>query len=111
LSVVIKKKKLVTLCFSEQPTFIAGRPPIGSFDLVVIKAVEEKIFRPGSLRYLDQVPYTVTWKNLVEDPSPLHGEKPFFPQDRPHRFWTSGKWKQLRGDVDLRRSRPSKTLQ
>jgi hypothetical protein len=35
--------------------------------LKVIKAVEEKVLRPGSLGHPDQVPYIVTWKNLVED--------------------------------------------
>jgi hypothetical protein len=33
----------------------------------VIKAVDEKAFRPESLRHPDQVPYIDTWKNLVED--------------------------------------------
>jgi hypothetical protein len=38
----------------------------------VIIAVEERVFRPGSLRHSDQVPYIVTWKNLVEgSPTPM----------------------------------------
>ena len=68
MSIVVKKGKLVTLCFSEWPTFRVGWPPIGTFDLQMIKAVEGRVFRPGFLRHLDQVPYIVTWKTLVEDP-------------------------------------------
>lgn len=68
MSVVVKKGKLVTLCFSKCPTFRVGRPPIGTLDLQVIKAVEEKVFRPGFLRHPDQVSYIVTWNTLVEDP-------------------------------------------
>ena len=41
----------------------------------MIKEVEKRVFRPGSLRHSDQVPYRVTWKDLVKDP-PL-GEKHF----------------------------------
>ena len=67
LSVVVKKGKLVTLCFSEWPTFGVGWPSLRTFNLQVIKAVEERVFRPGSLGHSDQVPYIVTWKNLVED--------------------------------------------
>jgi hypothetical protein len=40
--VVVKKGKLVTLCFSEWLTFRVVWPPIGTFNLQVIKAVEEK---------------------------------------------------------------------
>ena len=68
LSVVVKKGKLVTLWSSEWPTFGVGWLPVGTFDLQVIKAVEERVFRPGSLRHSAQVPYIVTWKDLVEDP-------------------------------------------
>ena len=68
MSVVVKKGKLVTLCSSECPTFGVGWTPVGTFNLQVIKAVEERVFRPGSLRHPDQVPYIVTWKNLVEEP-------------------------------------------
>ena len=64
----IKKGKLVTLCFSKCPTFRVGRPPIGTLDLQVIKAVKEKVFRPGFLRHPDQASYIVTWNTLVEDP-------------------------------------------
>ena len=60
LSVVVKKGKVVTLCSSKWPTFRVGWPPVGTFNLQVIKAVEERVFRPGFLRHLDQVPYIVT---------------------------------------------------
>ena len=33
----------------------------------MIKAIEEKVFRAGFLGHLEQVPYIVTWKNLVEE--------------------------------------------
>jgi hypothetical protein len=69
LSVVINKDKLVTFS-SEWPTFRVGWQPIGTFDSQVIKAVEEKVFRPGFLRYPDQVPTIVTWKDLVEEHPP-----------------------------------------
>jgi hypothetical protein len=52
LSVVVKKDKLVILCFSEWPNFRVGWPPVGTFILQVIKAVEERVFRPGSLGHL-----------------------------------------------------------
>ena len=42
LLVVVKKDKLVTLCFSKWPTFRVGWPPVGTFDLQVIKAVRGK---------------------------------------------------------------------
>ena len=76
LLVVVKTGKLVTLCFSKWSTFVVGWPLVGTFDLQVVKAVEERVFRPGSLGHLDQVPYTVTWKNLVEAP-PSPGIKAF----------------------------------
>jgi hypothetical protein len=45
LSVVVKKGKLVALCSSEWPTFGVGWPPTGTFNLQVIKSVEERVFR------------------------------------------------------------------
>jgi hypothetical protein len=53
VSVVVKKGKLVTLWSSEWPTFGVGWLPVGTFDLQVIKAVEERLFRQGSLRHPD----------------------------------------------------------
>jgi hypothetical protein len=35
----------------------------------VIKAVKERIVRPGSLGHSDKVSYVITWKTLVEDPT------------------------------------------
>ena len=61
------KNKLVTLCSSEWPTCRVRWLPIGGFELQVIKAGEGRVFRPASLGHPDQVPYIVTWKNLVED--------------------------------------------
>jgi hypothetical protein len=60
LKVVVKKGKLVTLCSSECPTFGVGWTPVGTFNLQVIKEVEEKVFRPGSLGHPDQMTYIVT---------------------------------------------------
>ena len=72
LSAVVKKGKLVTLYFSKWPTFRIGWPPVGTFNLQVIKAVEERVLRPGSLRHSDQVPFVVSLKDLVVEPySPL----------------------------------------
>ena len=50
----------------EWPTFRVGWPPVETFNLEVIKAVEERVFKPGSFGHPDQVPYIVIWKNLVE---------------------------------------------
>lgn len=72
LSVVVKKGKLVILC-SQWSTLGVGWPPVGTFNLQVIKAVEERVFRPGSLGHPGQVPYRVTWKDLVEEPPPHLG--------------------------------------
>jgi hypothetical protein len=79
--VVVKKSKLVTLCSSEWSTFRVGWPPVGTFNLQLIKAVEERVFRPGSLGHSDQVPYIVTWKNLVEEtlPHPMDKSLSFSP--------------------------------
>ena len=79
LSAVVKKGKLVTLYFSKWPTFRIGWPPVGTFNLQVIKAVEERVFRPGALGHPDQVPYIVTWKNLMED-TPLMDKSLSFPR-------------------------------
>ena len=61
LSVVVKKDKLVILCFSKWSTFRVGWSPVGTFNLQVIKAVEERVFRPDSLGHSDQVLYRVTY--------------------------------------------------
>jgi hypothetical protein len=62
--VAVKKGKVVTLCSSKWPTFRVGWPPVGTFNLQVIKSIEERVFRSGSLEHPDQMP----WKDLVEDP-------------------------------------------
>jgi hypothetical protein len=59
---------LFNLCSSEWPAFSIGWPPIGTFDLPAIRAVEGRIFRQGPHGHPDHVPYIITWKNLVEDP-------------------------------------------
>jgi len=41
LSGVVKKGRLVTLCYSEWLTFGVGWPHVGTLDLQVIKAVKE----------------------------------------------------------------------
>ena len=43
LLMLVKKSKLKTLCSSEWPTFQVSWPPEGSFGLLVIQAVKEKI--------------------------------------------------------------------
>lgn len=48
------------------PTFNVGWCPEGTFDLAIIGAVEEIVFRPW-LGHPNQVPYKVIWRDLVED--------------------------------------------
>ena len=43
LLMLVKKSKLKTLCSSEWPTFQVSWPPEGTFGLLVIQAVKEKI--------------------------------------------------------------------
>jgi hypothetical protein len=45
----------------------------------VIKAREKRVFGPGYLRHPDQVPYIVTWKNIVED-TPFMGKSLSLPK-------------------------------
>ena len=68
LSLLVKKRKLKTLCSSEWPTFQVGWPPEGTFGLPVIQAVKEEIMAPDPLGHLDQATYILVWENLVEDP-------------------------------------------
>lgn len=56
LSLLVKKSKLKTLCSSEWPTFQAGWPE-GTFGLLVIQAVKEKIMAPDPRGHPDQAPY------------------------------------------------------
>ena len=68
LSMLVKKSKLRTLCSSEWLTFQVGWPPEGTFSLLVICAVKERIMAPDPRGHLDQAPYILVWENLVEDP-------------------------------------------
>ncbi|XP_047384208.1 serine/threonine-protein kinase WNK4-like [Sciurus carolinensis] len=70
LSVKVKKKKWVTLCTSEWPTFNVGWPKEGSFNPDLVSQVKSHIFIPGPRGHPDQVPYIVTWEDLVFDPPP-----------------------------------------
>lgn len=80
-SVEIRKKKWVTLCSSEWPTFNVGWPRDGTFNLDIISQVEAKVFNPGPHGHPDQVPYIVTWRALASDP-PLWVQ-PFVPLPKP----------------------------
>lgn len=66
LSVLMKKSKLVIFCRLVWPTFNVGWCPEGTFDLAIIGAVEETVFRPW-LGHPNQVPHKVIWRDLVED--------------------------------------------
>ncbi|XP_033072348.1 uncharacterized protein LOC117086841 [Trachypithecus francoisi] len=70
LSVELKKGKLITFCHSEWPVFGVGWPPEGTFCLPIITKVKTKIFLPGRSGHPDQIPYTLVWQDLVEDPLP-----------------------------------------
>ena len=75
--------------------FGVGWLPIGTFNLQVIIAVEERVFRPGSSRHPNQVPYIVTWKNLMENLLPP-------PLDKSHSFpktYLTGSGHQEEGNV------------
>jgi hypothetical protein len=52
---------------------------VWTFDLQVIKAGEERVFKPGALRHPYQVTYVDTWKSLVED-TPLVNKSLSFPK-------------------------------
>ena len=63
-----------------------GWPTEGTFHLPTILALMEKIFVPGKEGHPDQVPYIVTWKNLVKDPP--NWLKPFLPPPLPMQVLT-----------------------
>lgn len=67
-SVEVKKKKWVTFCTAEWPTFNVGWPQDGTFDLHIIFQVKAKVMDPGPHGHPDQVPYIVTWQNLASNP-------------------------------------------
>jgi hypothetical protein len=77
LSVVVKKGKLVILTFSVR------WPSIVTFDLQVIKAVEERVFRPDSLGHSDQVLYRVTYIESSGGPPHPHPWIKVFLSPRP----------------------------
>uniref|UniRef100_A0ABI7ZV80 CCHC-type domain-containing protein n=1 Tax=Felis catus TaxID=9685 RepID=A0ABI7ZV80_FELCA len=67
LSVEVRKGRLQFFCSSEWPTFNVGWPPEGTFDLPTIHRVRSIISQPKT-GHLDQLPYIITWQDLVEDP-------------------------------------------
>lgn len=67
LSVEVRKSRLQFFCSSEWPTFNVGWPPEGTFDLPTIHRVRSIISQP-KMGHLDQLPYIITWQDLVEDP-------------------------------------------
>ncbi|XP_047418105.1 uncharacterized protein LOC124991386 [Sciurus carolinensis] len=78
LSVEISKRKLVTFCKSDWPTFQVGWPPEGTFHLPTIQKVKDKIFQSGKIGHPDQIPYILTWENLVDN-NPPTWLSPFLP--------------------------------
>uniref|UniRef100_UPI0040385EEF uncharacterized protein LOC143404514 n=1 Tax=Callospermophilus lateralis TaxID=76772 RepID=UPI0040385EEF len=102
LSVEIKKKKWITLCTMEWPAFNVGWPKEGTFNLDPILQVKSQVFAQGSQRHPDQVPYIVTWENLVSDPPPWvapfspskptpQSPPPTFPPNQPLHLPTSNR--------------------
>ncbi|XP_045353041.1 uncharacterized protein LOC123607615 [Leopardus geoffroyi] len=68
LSVEVRKGRWHVFCSSEWPTFNVGWPPEGTFDLPTIHRVRSIISQP-KMGHLDQLPYIITWQDLVEDPA------------------------------------------
>ena len=68
-SVEVRKGPWQTFCASEWPTFGVGWPPEGAFDLSLIAAVRRIVFQEEG-GHPDQIPYIVTWQNLVQFPPP-----------------------------------------
>ena len=69
-SVDVKKRRWVTFCSAEWPTFNVGWPQDGTFNLDIILQVKSKVFSPGPHGHPDQVPYIVIWEALAYDPPP-----------------------------------------
>ncbi|XP_076771217.1 uncharacterized protein LOC143434846 [Arvicanthis niloticus] len=77
-NLVVKKKRLTAFCRKEWPTFNVGWPPEGTYYLPVILRTKDIIFgRPG---HPGQVPYIITWLDLVQDPP--EWLKPWVPKPR-----------------------------
>nr|AMK06427.1 putative gag polyprotein [Murine leukemia virus] len=74
-SVDVKKRRWVTFCSAEWPTFNVGWPQDGTFNKDIITQVKIKVFSPGPHGHPDQVPYIVTWEAIAYDPPPW--AKPF----------------------------------
>ncbi|XP_043433470.1 uncharacterized protein LOC122481667 [Prionailurus bengalensis] len=70
LSLDNRKRKLITYCRSEWPTFGVNWPTEGTFCLPVVLKVKSKIFLPGKEGHSDQIPYILVWQDLVENPPP-----------------------------------------
>ncbi|XP_013360993.1 PREDICTED: uncharacterized protein LOC106146847, partial [Chinchilla lanigera] len=81
LSLAVKKPKWIVFCRSEWPTFQVGRPPQGSFQLSLIQAVKDVIFRTGPSGHPDQQAYILVWQDLCENLPPW--VKSFLPQEPP----------------------------
>nr|AAA46509.1 gag protein [Murine leukemia virus] len=74
-SVDVKRRRWVTFCSVEWPSFDVGWPLDGTFNLDIILQVKSKVFCPGPHGHPDQVPYIVTWEALAYHPPPW--VKPF----------------------------------
>ncbi|XP_036014129.1 uncharacterized protein Gm53778 isoform X1 [Mus musculus] len=74
-SVDVRKRRWITFCSAEWPTFNVGWPQDGTFNLSIISQVKSRVFCPGPHGHPDQVPYIVTWEALAYDPPPW--VKPF----------------------------------
>lgn len=74
-SVDVHKKKWVTFCSSEWPTFNVGWPRDRTFNIDIISQVKAKVMDPGPQGHRDQTAYIVTWEALAYDPPPW--VKPF----------------------------------
>ncbi|XP_029394094.1 uncharacterized protein LOC115064014 [Mus pahari] len=76
---VVKKKRLTAFCRKEWPTFNVGWPPGGTWNLPAIFRTKDIIFRPPG--HPEQVPYIITWLDLVQDPPKWL--KPWLPPPQP----------------------------
>uniref|UniRef100_A0A8C9CQV4 Gag polyprotein n=1 Tax=Phocoena sinus TaxID=42100 RepID=A0A8C9CQV4_PHOSS len=70
LSLDIRKRKLITFCRSEWPTFGVGWPTEGTFCLPIVLKIKSRVFLPGKEGHPDQIPYILVWQDLVENPPP-----------------------------------------
>ena len=75
-SVDVRKRRWVTFCSAEWPTFNVGWPQDGTFNLGIISQVKSRVFCPGPHGHPDQVPYIVTWEALSKTPSFTDSSRP-----------------------------------